>query len=91
MPNETSAILLAGSKGLTVNFSPKAIELYASSMSIDGFHGGFDLVDLEMDSHGIAHMLQNSNVDWSVEDVLIEEVMSPKLFREKSKVFDAVI
>lgn len=41
--------------------------------------GGFDKVDSEMDSQDIAHMLQSLDVDWLMEYILIEEVMSPKM------------
>lgn len=91
LPNETSAILLAGSTGLTVNFSPKATELYASSMSIDGFHGGFWLGRFGDGFSGYCTYASKFRCRRLVEDVLIKEVMSLKLSQEKSKVVGAVI
>lgn len=74
--NESSGVMLSGSKGLIGNFSPKATEFYASLGLQLAFHGILiRLFNLEMGSQSIIQLLQE-DVNFSMEGVLVEGVKS---------------
>lgn len=59
LQNDNGDLMMTGSKGLIGDFSPKAIELYVTTLGLQlAFHGGFDKIILEMDSQGIVQVLQ---------------------------------
>lgn len=69
--------LVTASKGLTDNFSPRVIELYAACLGLQlTKNGGYSHVIFEMDALTVVFCLSSSDDFWVVDGILVEVAKS---------------